>query len=291
MRNDEPVSSLVARGGHALARAVQLAAGMSGIFLTGLTPLRVAVSGAALLGWVALAAFDVRLSPSAALWVFAGVLVARYLILFKSFGERGLAAWLKERCGRERGFAWYEALSALVFFLYTLSFLWLIEATSVTLAEPRATWVGALGGVLLGLGVIVSVWATSSIGLGNYYYRDLFMGPRHLDFVYAGPYRVLSHPLYGFGQLAAYGAALLASSPTGVLAAALNQAALLVFNALVELPHLRAAARVSVDAELRDRLARTVTELQGTYAAFGGPVDWTVAPNTKPQAAVQRREG
>jgi hypothetical protein len=96
--------------------------------------------------------------------------------------------------------------------------------------------------------------------LDAYYYRDLFMGPEHVSFELKGPYAILQNPLYGAGQLAAYGAALMMCSPVAVLAVTLNQVTLYAFNALFEQPHLRVATRMSIDTELCDLLARTMVE-------------------------------
>ena len=71
---------------------------------------------------------------------------------------------------------------------------------------------------------------------------------------------MLANPLYGVGQLAAYGAALMLLSPVGVLAATAHQMALYAFNSAVEQPHLRAAARLSIDTALREKLSRTMRD-------------------------------
>jgi hypothetical protein len=103
----------------------------------------------------------------------------------------------------------------------------------------------------------VSIWATKIVGLDTYHYRDLFMGPRYMSVELRGPYAFLGNPMYGLGQLAAYGAALLALSPIGLVAAALNQVTLYLFNDTVEQPQLRLARGVFMESQLRYALART----------------------------------
>jgi protein-S-isoprenylcysteine O-methyltransferase Ste14 len=174
---------------------------------------------------------------------------------------------LKARLGSELGFSVYESAMALLLLAQRVSFVHLLLATSN--APPGA--LGALlvssGAALVALGVGVSVWATRIIGVDTYYYRDLFAGPRHVNLELRGPYAVLANPIYGVGQLAAYGAALMLGSPLGILAAALNQVALYAFNVVVERPHLNAAARISIDsALLRDTLSHALLDSTSTPA-------------------------
>jgi hypothetical protein len=86
------------------------------------------------------------------------------------------------------------------------------------------------------------------------------MGPRYMSVELRGPYTFLRNPMYSVGQLAAYGAALLALSPIGLVAAALNQITLYIFNDLVEQPRLRLAKRVFMESQLRYALSRTLLD-------------------------------
>ena len=58
----------------------------------------------------------------------------------------------------------------------------------------------------------------------------------------------------------AYGAALLALSPEGMVAAAANQILHLVFNWRVERRHFKEATRIALEQQLRESLARTSLE-------------------------------
>jgi hypothetical protein len=97
------------------------------------------------------------------------------------------------------------------------------------------------------------------------------MGERQLDFKREGPYEFMDNPMYGLGQLTAYGAALMALSPIGVFATALNQITMYAFNWLVEQPHVRAARHISRDQSLREALATNPASV---------PDEWNFAPNT-----------
>jgi hypothetical protein len=276
---------VVGSAGRAFSQVVQLSAGMSGLFLTRLTRLRGGVSLFSVVAWVALAALDFRPSLQLALALFGLLFMLRYAFLFLSFVPGGFAPWLSGRYGRERGFALYEAATALLFFFRALSFIWLLDASYVPVTGAATGLLVTIGALCLAVGTLVNLWATQVVGLHTYYYRDLFLGERYLDVKREGPYELLENPMYGLGQLTAYGAALMALSPIALLAAALNQAALYAFNWLVEQPHVRAAQQSSVDVELRDSLAHTVEDLNVSYSAWGGPVEWNFAPGT-PRRAV-----
>lgn len=237
---------------------------MSGIFVARRSRLRTAVSLAVLLSVCALFVQDASSTMATALIAFGAGCLLRHSFLFASFGSSGIAPRLKARLGAERGFAVYEAAAALTLLVQRLGFAALLFAPTgfpqLVPAGAAAAAVMAAGALMLTVGVSVSVRATQRIGLDTYYYRDLFMGPQHVKLECDGPYSLAGNPVYGLGQLAAYGAALLALSPEGVMAAALNQLALYAFNSSVEQPHLRAATRIATEQELRGSLAQTLAE-------------------------------
>jgi protein-S-isoprenylcysteine O-methyltransferase Ste14 len=217
---------------------------MSGMFLTQLTPLRVLVTAAIGGATLLLALSPWRAGLPVALLAFAGGFAVRYAFLFLSFGHGGIAERLKRSLGLESGFAAYEALTALQFFARGITFSWLLEATRLPIAPLGSDWsapLHAAGLLVAAAGMSMNIWATLVVGIPTYFYRDLFLGaegPRTV-FKVEGPYRWLRNPMYGFGQLAAYGIALSALSPICLLATALNQAAMYLFNWYVEQPHVR----------------------------------------------------
>jgi protein-S-isoprenylcysteine O-methyltransferase Ste14 len=221
---------------------VEILAGMSGVFLSRLTPIRALVNSAIVCGWIALGLSEFRPSLTFVYASFVALFALRYVFLFSSFIPSGIADRLKARVGPARGFAVYEAITAFFFAARSLSFAWLLEATPMPLDPAMRGVLVALGVVAAAVGTVVNVWATSVVGLGTYYYADLFMGGASVDFKVEGPYRIWRNPMYGVGQLAAYGASLMALSPLGLLASGLNQVVMYLFNWLVEQPHLERAS-------------------------------------------------
>lgn len=263
----------VASAAHALSEIVRTAAGMSGIFGARRSRLRIALSLVLLLPIGVLFVQEASSSAQKALAAFAMGCLLRHGFLFASFGPRGIARRLKARLGAERGFAAYEAAAALSLFVHRLGFAALLFAPTgfaeLVPVDTAGAAVRAAGALLLTLGVGVSVLATRRTGVDTYYYRDLFMGPEHVKLECDGAYSFAGNPVYGVGQLAAYGAALLALSPEGLMAAALNQLALYAFNLRVEQPHLRDAARILTEHELRGSLARTLLEPERGAQSLG----------------------
>jgi protein-S-isoprenylcysteine O-methyltransferase Ste14 len=240
---------------HVLSDYFTTAAGMCGLLLSRQHPLRAALSGVALgvgLLWLLLA----ELTARTAIGCFLLSLLLRYAFLFASLSPAG-SARMKALHGMEGGFFVHETVTAALLLAQRLSFLALLAATSLEAEGTLMTAASALGALLLPIGIAVSLWATRVVGLDTYYYRDLFMGPRHTSVELRGPYALWPNPMYGVGQLAAYGAALLVLSPLGFVAAALNQVALYILNDLVEQPQLRAARGVLSEVQLRYALSRT----------------------------------
>ena len=248
------------RAWHALCENAQTAAGMSGLAFPRRQRLRACVSlvllatAAAWLGW----ADDV--SARFAISCFVLLFGLRFVYLFACFNPDGIASWLKGRFGSERGFSVHESVLGALLFAQRSSFLGLLYATAQAPSGPIGTALVSVGALLAVVGLGVSLWATRVVGVDTYHYRDLFMGPRHVSVELRGPYAFLRNPMYGVGQLAAYGAALLALSPIGLVAAALNQVTLLLFNDSVEQPRLRAATQIFVEMQLRYALARTLVD-------------------------------
>jgi protein-S-isoprenylcysteine O-methyltransferase Ste14 len=250
----------VPRALHALFDGVQAAAGMSGVFLTQLTPLRIGVSLTVLLFATLSLGRGVEETAGSALLAFAAASIARHVFAFASFTDNGIAPALKRRLGSELGFSIYEAVLTLLIFAQRLSFVRLLFATAHDPTDDLGEALMWSGAAFCAVGACTSIWATRVIGLDAYYYRDLYSGPRHVSFAYRGPYAIVTNPLYGVGQLAAYGAALMLLSPIGLLAATAHQLALYAFNAAIEQPHLRTASRISIDSALRETLSSTMRD-------------------------------
>jgi protein-S-isoprenylcysteine O-methyltransferase Ste14 len=93
------------------------------------------------------------------------------------------------------------------------------------------------GIVMIALGIGVKAWAAFSLGSGAYYWEDFFLPERVATPEPPGPYRYLKNPMYTLGYLHAYGFALVCGSWLGLIAAAFDQTAILIFHNRVEKPH------------------------------------------------------
>ena len=148
------------------------------------------------------------------------------------------SASFTRRHGADEGFRRFRRVAATLMHNDAASFVWLCVATRFTLRldVPReATLV--VGAVLVVVGLAVKLWAAASLAPGAYYWRDFFV-PAGRPGPAGGPYPFLKNPMYTVGYLPAYGCALLAGSLPGLIVAALDQAAILVFYRWVEKPHV-----------------------------------------------------
>lgn len=153
-----------------------------------------------------------------------------------------LPARMVARWGEDRAYRLYETILALMFInqglgvacvgSLTLGTRWLLPGSPLLLS--------LVGAALCAVGIVVKVWATVVVGVDVYYYRDMFLDRPVAAFVASGPYRVLRNPMYGVGQLHAYGIAILLSrSWNGLMAAAVCHALIYVFYFTAELPFIQ----------------------------------------------------
>ncbi len=140
--------------------------------------------------------------------------------------------------GADEGFRRFRRVAAALMYNDAASFVWLCIATRHTLrldVPPSITVI--VGALLVLVGLAVKFWAAASLGAGAYYWRDFFL-PAERSAPAGGPYPFLKNPMYTVGYLPAYGCALVAASLPGLIAAALDQAAILAFYRWVEKPHV-----------------------------------------------------
>lgn len=142
------------------------------------------------------------------------------------------------RYGGEEAFRLFRRGAGLFMYNDALSFVVLCGVTrgSLTLGIPRGVAITA-GVILAIVGVGTKVWARATVGAGAYYWRDFFF-PVDRPAVSSGPYALLRNPMYTVGYLQTYGLALLTASLPGLIAAAIDQAGILLFYRLVERPHV-----------------------------------------------------
>ena len=149
--------------------------------------------------------------------------------------------------GAEAGFRRFRRRAAALMNNDGASFLVLCLLTRGTLPIAAPWWLlVALGAALGALGIGVKLWARTVTGSNRYYWGDFFtMADAPLKLT-AGPYRHFNNPMYTVGNLHVWGLALGVASLPGLGAALLDQVAILVFNRVVEQPHVIGRYRAAV---------------------------------------------
>jgi len=242
MNDTRPASNSLV---HQLIHIVYTFIGMSGWRLRHLNLLWV-VGGVASLGFYAFLfgfnffGFSVEGSAVGNTAVHVGFYL--FTVVFYYFG---IIAFFKAKknekmcreMGEEKAFRSFQTLLALMFInqglgVGAMSSLQL-PGWEFPLAHSQAL---AVGLVLTAVGITIKVWATVLTTIDIYYLKDLFVGHPVTGFVEKGPYKFLSNPMYGVGQLHAYGIAVLYESTTGVVAAGLCHILIYTFYYVVERP-------------------------------------------------------
>jgi hypothetical protein len=155
------------------------------------------------------------------------------------------SAWPRraiERWGEERAYRLYETTLALMFINQGLGIACIgsLKLGPAWLLPGPPALVYGIAGALCVIGIVVKVWSTLVVGIDVYYYRDLFLGRPVCEFATRGPYRLFKNPMYGIGQLHAYGIGILLNrSINGIAAALLCHMLIYVFYFRVELPFIR----------------------------------------------------
>jgi protein-S-isoprenylcysteine O-methyltransferase Ste14 len=147
-----------------------------------------------------------------------------------------------ERWGEERAYRLYETALALMFINQGLGVACVgsLKLGPAWLVPGPPALVYGIAGMLCAIGIVVKVWATLVVGIDVYYYRDFFLRRPVCEFVSRGPYRVFKNPMYGIGQLHAYGIGILLNrSINGIAAAVLCHMLIYVFYFTAELPFVR----------------------------------------------------
>ncbi len=101
-----------------------------------------------------------------------------------------------------------------------------------------------VGAVLVAGGIGVKVWARNTLGADAYYWHNFFAPDDWTPPTTPGPYRYFRHPMYTVGYLHAWGFAVMTASLPALIAAAFDQATMLVFSHVVETPHYRRLVRM-----------------------------------------------
>ena len=144
------------------------------------------------------------------------------------------------RLGEERAFRVYETVTGLMFLNQGLGVgcMAALHIPRLEQAVPAPLFLAA-GGALLVSGLAVKAWATLTVGVDAYFFRDMFLGRPLAPVCNDGPYRFLRNPMYSVGQLQGYGYALLYGSLPGLLAAGAGHLLIYAFYLVAERPFVR----------------------------------------------------
>ncbi len=167
------------------------------------------------------------------------------LILTSSLPARAV-----QRLGEQRAFRAYETVAGLMFLNQGLGVgcMAALHLPSLERAVP-VHLVLAAGLVLFAAGLTVKLWATLTVGVDAYYFRDMFLGRPLAPACGGGPYRFLSNPMYSVGQLQGYGYALLYGSFPGLAAAATGHLLIYAFYFFAERPFVHSVYTLPHPAE------------------------------------------
>jgi protein-S-isoprenylcysteine O-methyltransferase Ste14 len=171
---------------------------------------------------------------------FSIVFIIRYIFLFCSFINKGIADRLKWRFGEEHGFEIYKVITACMFFFSGTGFGLLVSKSSgILFPDLSNSLLQPIGILLIAIGMGTNIWSTFVVGIDIYYYKDLFLQRKISKFKRKGPYNIVSNPMYSLGQVNGYGAAILCASLPGVIFIFLNQLMMYIFYFTIEKPHIK----------------------------------------------------
>lgn len=188
--------------------------------------------------------------------LFFSIFICRYIFLFGSFIKNGFAEIMKKNLGEAKGFELYKIITALMFFLSGSSFSLMINKSpfEIPFYEEYKTIFTVTGIMIAASAFIINVWSTKLVGIDIYYYKDLFLGRKILDFKKEGPYKIFSNPMYGPGQGNGYGTALIYGSPAGLTGILLNQIMMYIFYFVIEKPHIKKILLQKRKVPLREKV-------------------------------------
>ncbi len=234
------------------ARVVSTVFAMAGWRLEHLNAVWIAGSVASvLLAHVLIASADWRLILPYFFFTLIFYYGGNAVILRSNIPTRAIA-----RLGEERAFRAYETVAGLMFLNQGLGVGCMaalhIPGWERAVPEPLVL---AAGVALFAVGLAVKLWATLTVGVDVYYFRDMFLGRPLTAACDSGPYRFLHNPMYSVGQLQGYGYALLDGSIPGVIAAASGHLLIYAFYAVAERPFVRSNYTES-------RSAETITQVE-----------------------------
>ena len=161
---------------------------------------------------------------------------------------------ITRRLGLERGFQVFKRFAAALMNNDAISFFILCIVTEDTLHRDLPPIVPLVGIAFGLLGIGIKMWAARSLEQGAFFWRNFFFTPLPgAQYQPRGPYRFLNNPMYTIGYIHMYGWALVMGSLPGLIIAAFDQVAMLLFYQLVEKPHYARSATTLAQRDLTDR--------------------------------------
>jgi len=156
--------------------------------------------------------------------------------IFLVLSEHGYRHWFIKRWGnQEEGYLSFEAVLGILFFHNTASLGFIAATTHGSLfnfVDREILQIILI--VMILAGFFIKIWSAKVVSIDIYYWKDMFLGKKITEFVETGPYKFLSNPMYGIGQLQAYALAIWYGSEIGLLAALINQVLIFSFYFTVE---------------------------------------------------------
>lgn len=173
-------------------------------------------------------------------WIMSMVL--HYAVLFGTFVKGGFKEfWLATSKTKEEAHQKFEAWLSFAFFHngFAFSYLYFTTMNEQDFTFTPTIWIMSFGIVLQITGFIIKFIASWQIGLAIYYYKDMFIEEKVIDFESDGIFKYISNPIYGLGQLNGYGTALYAFSWYGLIAVLINQLCFYCFYYTLEKPFVK----------------------------------------------------
>jgi len=208
---------------------------MAGFVPKHATVLRTIVMSASL----AFSFYLVKYQPHNTTFAFAYFLISEVFYIGFIMGvlsKDGYRNWFLKNWGDEnKGYLAFEATLGFLFFHNALSLGYVASATegdfSLMNNKELLFFIIMIPFVA---GFLIKLMAAKVVSIDIYYWKDMFLGRKICDFVVSGPYKYLSNPMYGIGQIQAYAAAIWYGSGYGLMAALINQSLIFIFYFMFE---------------------------------------------------------
>jgi protein-S-isoprenylcysteine O-methyltransferase Ste14 len=173
-----------------------------------------------------------------AFWYHVASRMAYVIWVGRALHQQDHSRRFTRKAGVEAGFLKFRRTASTLMNNDGVSFVVLVLLTRDTMTIDLPRWMVLLGGGLLVMaGAGIKLWAAASLGGKAYYWYNFFDPDAPAAARAPGPYRFIRNPMYTLGYLQTYGLAITFGSLPALIASGFDQAAVLVFNHLVERPH------------------------------------------------------